>query len=86
MKRNEEKRLTSLDVYLAAFLSLYQVDPILEVSNGRVVFTFPATERVNNLMIAYNTNTSVPVAAFVAALKSFRGRMIAMREMAKRHK
>lgn len=80
MKRSEEKHTTSLDIYLAAFLSLHQVAPTLTVSNGRVIFVFPSTERTNNLITAYNMNTDVPVADFVVAMKTLRGRMFALKD------
>jgi len=83
MKRSEEQRITSLDIYLAAFLSLHQVAPTLTVSNGRVIFVFPSTERTNQLITAYNMNTNVPVADFVVAVKTLRGKMLSMRENAR---
>jgi hypothetical protein len=82
MKR-EEQRLTILDIYLAAFLSLHQVTPNLELNNGRVNFIFPSTEQVNKLITVYNRNAVVPVADFAVAIKTLRGQMFALKERSK---
>ena len=70
---------TTLDLYLTAFLALSGVQPLLQVHNGRVVFAFPATPDLYNLMASFNGNANVPVAEFVTAVKTLRGRMLTLR-------
>lgn len=79
MAKAEERLFTTLDIYLASFLALNKIPPILELKNGRVVFLFPASDAVYKLTMGFNSNVSVPVADFVTAVKTLRGQMLTMR-------
>ena len=70
------KSFSTLDIYLSAFLSLHQVDPILEIRNGKVVFTFEATDAVYRLMNDFNDNKPIEVADYATAIKTLRGKML----------
>jgi len=70
----------TLDLYLAAFLSLSGTPPVLESKNTRVVFSFPANVDLYRLISNFNENVSVPVAQYAMAVKALRGQMITMRE------
>ena len=74
------KTFSTLDIYLASFLSLHDVHPKLENNNGKIVFTFDATDTVYRLMNRYNSNEPVPVADFVTAIKTLRGKMLTAKE------
>lgn len=41
----ETRRINLLDIYVSSFLSLHGIEPKLEIINGKVVFTFEATDR-----------------------------------------
>ena len=79
MPRTEQRLFTTLDIYLAGFFALNGIPPTLELNNGRVVFTFPATDQLYKLMMDFNSNVDVPVADFVTTVKTLRGRMLTMR-------
>jgi hypothetical protein len=75
MAKVEQRLFTTLDIYLAAFLSLNRIPPTLELRNGRVVFTFSATDDLYKLTMNFNSNVNVPVADFVTIIKTLRGLM-----------
>jgi hypothetical protein len=79
MAKVEQRLFTTLDIYLAAFLSLNRIPPTLELRNGRVVFTFSATDDLYKLTMNFNSNVNVPVADFVTIIKTLRGQMLTMR-------
>lgn len=74
------KAFSTLDIYLASFLSLHETDPTLETRNGKVVFIFDATDRLYHLMNLFNSNEPVPVADFVTTVKTLRGKMLTAKE------
>lgn len=75
----EKKTLNTLDLYLAAFLTLHGLQPDLQVNNGRVTFNFDITDDLYRFSNAYNSNDTIPVADFVTAVKTLRGQMLTMR-------
>jgi hypothetical protein len=75
-KMKEAKELNLLDIHISAFLSLHGVAPKLEQKNGKIVFTFPASEQVYRLMNRFNGDEDVPVASFCTTLKALRGQML----------
>ena len=74
------KVFTTLDLYLASFLSLNNLEPILETHGGKVLFAFEANADLYRMMTNFNENASVPVADFVTAVKVLRGKMLTMKE------
>jgi 5'-3' exonuclease len=76
----KQKKFSTLDVYLSAFLSLHGLTPSLERKGGRVTFNFPATDALYRIMSDYNSNEVTPVADFVTRVKTLRGQMLTMRE------
>ncbi len=79
MTESNQKTFTTLDLYLSSFLSMAGISPNLELSNGKVIFTFPATETLYRLMMDFNSNASVPAADFVTTIKTLRGQMLTMK-------
>lgn len=77
--KTEAKELSTLDLYLSAFLSLHGIQPELKITNGRVTFNFPVSDELYRLANLYNANEPVPVADFVTAVKALRGQMLTMR-------
>lgn len=76
----KHKDFTTLDIYLSAFLSQFGIQPSLKLNNGKVVFSFPATEDLFKLMMNFNSNVNVPVTDFVTLVKTLRGQMLTMRQ------
>jgi hypothetical protein len=76
----EIQTIKILDIYISAFLSLHGIEPKLELNNGRVVFTFPAEDKVYRLMNLFNSNVDIPVADFVTTVKTLRGKMLTAKE------
>jgi len=75
----EQKILSTLDLYLAAFFSLHNIPPSLEVKNGRVTFNFIVSDELYKKAVDFNSNDPVPVADYVTAIKTLRGQMLTMR-------
>jgi len=76
----EKKNFSSLDIYIASFLALHGIKPTLEIRNGKIVFTFEATDKLYRIMNLYNSNENVPVADFVTTVKTLRGKMLTIKE------
>lgn len=74
MAKGTQKTFSTLDISTAAFLELNGIQADLENQNGRVIFLFPISDKLYELAHAYNSNVLVPVADYVTALKSLRGR------------
>ncbi len=73
----KEKKFSTPDVNLAAFLLFNGITPELEkLPTGKVIFYFPATDELYEVLERYNRNCSVPVGTFVACLKAMRGKML----------
>lgn len=68
-------RFTTLDIYLAAYLSLNGCRPDLVTQGGKVIFAFPHQD-ANRLIEQFNSNSLVAVADFTTAVKTLRGRML----------
>ncbi len=77
--RRGQKIFSTLDLYLASFLSLHNVEPKLEFQGNRVVFTFTVTDELYKLSSSFNANVSVPVTDFVQRVKELRSHMITIR-------
>ncbi len=67
---------TTLDIYLSAYLQLQGLRPRLERKNNKVIFSFPVTNQLYQLLLNYNSNIDVPVADYVVAVKTLRGQML----------
>jgi hypothetical protein len=74
------KNFSTLDIYLSSFLSLHDLEPTLEVRNGKVVFIFDATDRLYRFMNEFNSNVTVEVADYTTAIKTLRGKMLTAKE------
>ena len=75
----EKKTLQTLDLYMASFIAYHGINPLLETVNGKVVFTFLATDDLYRLITKYNSDEKTPVNSFVTTVKMLRGRMLSMR-------
>ena len=79
------KTFSTLDIYLASFLALNEQDVTLELRNGKVVFTFEATDSLYRLMNEFNSNVKVDVADYTTAIKTLRGKMLTRKESMNGH-
>ncbi len=74
------RRFSTVDINLSSFLELNGLQTILELNNGKVVFTFSVSDTLYKLLDSYNANSLVPVGDFVTRLKILRGQMLTMRQ------
>ncbi len=74
-----ENRFTTADINLSSFLVLSEEPVTLDVNHGKVIFSFPVSDRLYKLLEAYNSNCLVPVGDFVTRLKILRGQMLTLR-------
>ena len=66
---------TVLDIHLASYLLLHEIEPVLEKGqDGRVRFLYDPTERFFELQDAFNRDTALQ--RFVSCLKQTRGWML----------
>lgn len=77
--KEQKKTTTLLDIHTVAFLELNGIPAELENLNGRIIFTFPQSDKLNALCNAYNSNQLVAVADYVAVLRTLKARMFSMR-------
>lgn len=75
----KQKNFTTLDLYLSAFLESNGIKAELENINGRVVFSFPASDDLYKLANAFNSNEPIPIADYIATFKTLKARMLSMR-------
>jgi len=68
-----------LDIHLASYLSLHDIEPEFTKQGTRVVFEFPSTAEVTKLTRAYNENPSVKILDYVHHLRKTRSMMLAAR-------
>ncbi len=75
----ERKTFQTLDIYLASFLAFHGLQPSFDNVNGKIAFSFAATDDFYKLLERYNSDEYVPVNSFVTVVKMLRGRMLSMR-------
>jgi hypothetical protein len=74
-------KVNLVDVYSSSFLILNNLEPQLEIKNGKVIFVFQGSDEIYRLLNLFNEeDTQVSVAQFVAAVKTLRGRMLTLKE------
>jgi hypothetical protein len=78
-KEQNKSKIPIFDINTAAYLELSNIAPELTLQGTRVVFEFPATDRVFKLLSEYQSNPSVPVLDYVNVLRRLRSRMLSMR-------
>jgi hypothetical protein len=79
------KTFSTLDIYLASFLTLHDQEVTLELQNGKVVFTFESTDTLYRLMNDFNSNEDVPVLNYTTVIKTLRGKMLTAKESMNGH-
>jgi hypothetical protein len=77
---NTEKVFSTLDIYLASFLSLHNLEPTLEDRHGKIIFVFTASDDLYRLLNQFNSNEFVPVNDFTTRVKTLRGKMLTAKE------
>ncbi len=75
----EGKKFKTFDVWLSAYLQVYYTSPELQLINSKVVFSFPHSDDLYKFLANYNGNVNVPIADYVATVKTLRGQMLSMR-------
>lgn len=73
-----DKTFQTLDLYLSAYLSLHGLQPSLKINN-KIIFCFPVSDKLYQLIEQYNSDKPVPVASFVASLKTLRSQMLSLK-------
>lgn len=79
------KTFSTLDIYLSAYLALQNIEPELEVKNGKTVFNFEVTDKLYMLMGEFNSNILVEVADYTTKIKTLRGKMLSAKESVAGH-
>lgn len=74
------QQVSLMDLYSSAYLIVHHLEPTLELKNGKVVFVFEGNDEVYRLLNKFNEDVQVPVAQFVTAIKTLRGRMLTLKE------
>jgi len=78
--RTESKNIPIMDIHQATFLDFNGIQPNLTKQGTRVVFEFPNTRKVLELIQKYNSNPLVPIADFVHRLRKLRAQMLQLVE------
>jgi hypothetical protein len=77
--KTENKNYPVMDIHQAAFLDFNGIQPNLTKQGTRVVFEFPNSKRVLELIQSYNSNPAIPIADFCHHLRKLRSQMLAAR-------
>lgn len=75
-----QKDFTTMDVWIAGYLSLKGVEPSLENRNGKIIFTFETSNELYRLLDSFNSNELVPVNNYCQRVKILRGKLLSMKE------
>lgn len=75
----KNQKFTTLDLYLASFLSLRGHAPAFIRQGTRIVFEFPATDEVYRFAAEYNGSPEVSLLDFIAEVRKNRSQMLAGR-------
>ena len=70
---------STLDSYLAGFLSLQGHQPSLIDQNGKIAFAFPQTEDLRRSLAEFNSGVMVKANAYAFEIKSLKSRIHEMR-------
>ena len=73
------KVFTTLDAYIAGFLRLQGHVPDLVPQNGKVVFSFSATEELYHDLMRYSSGTLVEARSFAFAVKQLKSEIHSQR-------
>lgn len=79
-EKGKRKTFSTMDLYIAAYLSLHGIEPALENRNGKVIFAFTANDTLYRLMNDFNSNEPVEVVDYTTAIKTLRGKMLSLKE------
>jgi hypothetical protein len=71
---------TTLDAYLAGYLSLKGFMPELIQQGPKVVFSFKDTPDLNQAISAYNAGEEVEAFRFVMSVKTLKSRIFSLRK------
>ncbi len=77
-KKGNEK-FTTLDAYLSSFLVLKGIAPELIANNGKIVFSFPLTNKLDDAIRNYNSGAMVQAAQFAMTVKNLKARIFSMK-------
>jgi hypothetical protein len=76
---SSEEFWTSPCLYTAAFLVVKGIRPKLFRENGKVLFGFPANDRLFQLLSAYSNGEEVAVMGFVQTCKHLKAQMYTLK-------
>lgn len=82
MRRNNEKAAdlySTLDAYVAAFLTLHGLIPRLVDQDGKIVFVFVQSDELSKELANYNAGASVDASKFAFTIKVLKSRIHSMR-------
>jgi hypothetical protein len=86
MNKGQLAQFTTLDSYIAGYLTLQGFQPDLVDQGGKVVFVFESSDGLNQAIAAYHTGAKVQASVLASAVKSLKGQIHAVRrEKGKRY-
>jgi Domain of unknown function (DUF5659) len=71
---------STMDVYQAAFIALHGIKPTLKVSNRKVSFNFPSSEKILDLIEEYHRGTTVEALKFATTIKNLKAQIFALKD------
>lgn len=76
----DEKKISTLDLHLIAFLEAKGYPAILEFKNNRVVGSFPRCDEIYSLMEQFNDNAAIGCIDYSTKLRTLKARMFALKQ------
>ena len=80
-KGNRDNTFTTLDAYLAGFLSLQGFLPeLIQEKTNKIVFAFDFSEKLHQAIIEYNSGACVEASRLALAVKTLKSQIHSMRK------
>ncbi len=77
---NKVNEMAVGDLWLSSFLVACGLTPTLHLQSGRVVFCFPASPDLNQLIVNYQSGCTVKALDYASAAKTLRGQMLSFKK------
>ena len=78
-KANYVGKIPVFDIYCAAYLEFNNIPSELILQGTRVIFEFPAKDRVYEMLREYQGNPSISLLDYINILRRLRSRMLSKR-------
>jgi hypothetical protein len=76
----DREYFSTLDAYLAAFITLQGIRPYLRINSHKVSFNFPISPKLTAIICEYNTGAKVDALIFANTIKNLKALVFEMKD------